>query len=96
MAASNTDDCFREFFGLKLVGLIGDVWPLRSQSENTTYKTLIFEDGRGITLSSNGSWWVASKEDVSKAVGTLRNILEKQKKDIEEVAKLAGIINEAR
>ena len=64
--ASNTDDCFREFIGLRVKGAV----MLRDS------RLLIFEDGRGLVVHHNGSFWVRSKEDVAREVSLRRRHLE--------------------
>lgn len=54
--ASNTRDCYREFVGQRLIGLVFDALPVRRRDIARGTVTMIFEDGRGLTIGSNGSY----------------------------------------
>ena len=82
MPASNTFDCFREFIGQKVLGVF--------QNPKSGEKTLVFEDGRGLTFSGQSTYWVTSAGDITLAVFHMRKDLEKLSKDLKDVIKLAG------
>lgn len=88
--ASNTFDCFREFVGKKVVGVLQGALPVGRRDIASGTKTLVFEDGRGLTVASNGSYWIDSKEDVDRAVSEVTEELEKLRRDTEDVLRLAG------
>lgn len=87
MIAANTRDCFSEFIGQKVVGVIFDALP---RTSFISTKTLIFEDGRGLTTASNGSYWIDSAFDVSRAVQIVRDELAAAEKRLRGVLNLAG------
>lgn len=68
MVASNTHDCFREFLGQKLTGLLFGALPLGRADLSSGTKTLIFADGRGLTISSHGAYWIDSADEIHRAV----------------------------
>lgn len=89
MAASNTKDCFREVVGKRVKGVIFDALPRNSAVSDGT-KTLIFDDGTGLTIASNGSFWRESSEEISRAISIKKTELEAAKRDIEDVLTAAG------
>lgn len=91
MAASNTKECFRECVGKRVKGVLFDALPNggRKDLSNGT-KTLIFEDGTGLTFSANGSFWRETNEEVHRAIERVRHELENNKKDIQDVLIAAG------
>jgi len=90
MTAANTKDCFREFTGQRLAGVIFDALPLSRRDIAAGTKTLIFEDGRGLTISSKGSYWIDSAADVKAAVGMVRRRISDTQEDLFGVLELAG------
>ena len=93
--SSNTKDCFKEFFGMKLKGVLFDALPINREVISKGNKTLIFEDGRGLTFSnSNGSFWIDSKEDIDFAISSEKEKYINARKDIEEILSLAGEVFE--
>ena len=91
MTASNTKDCFRECVGKKIKGVLFDALPNggRRDLSNGT-KTLVFDDGSGLTISSNGSFWRENVEEVSQAIQRKRADLEDNERDIKDVLTAAG------
>ena len=73
--ASNSKDCFREFLGKKFVGILFDTMPISDARLASGNKTLIFEDGRALTLSDNGSYWIESEKEVARAVNKTKSEL---------------------
>lgn len=65
--ASNTKDCFRAVVGHTIKGVLFDAMPPNRHDLRQGNKTLVFEDGTGLTISSGGSYWLESKEDVDRA-----------------------------
>lgn len=90
--ASNTRECFREFVGQRMKGLLFDVFPMHRHDLSGGSKTLVFEDGRGLTIASNGSYWIESAADVLRAVEIRQAELDARKADIAEVLALAGVL----
>lgn len=87
---ANTRDCIRGFIGQKVVGVLFDTLPLNRKDLARGTKTLIFEDGRGLTFSDNGSYWPESAEEVKRAVEQTRRHLETTQRELEGVLTLAG------
>lgn len=94
MTASNTKDCFRECVGKKVTGVLFGALPLGDRDIASRTKTLIFDDGTGLTISSNGSFWRETAKDVRHAVEWKRDELNATKGEIAEVLALAGALSE--
>jgi hypothetical protein len=77
---SNTNDCFREFIGQRVKGVI-------LTAEN---RMLVFEDGRALTVHHNGSYWVSNAVDVSFALAERRRHLQTVEREIRDLLTLAG------
>jgi hypothetical protein len=90
MAASNTKDCFREFVGQTVRGVMFDALPISDARLASGTKTLVFEDGRGLTISSSGTFWIESIKDIKAAVKVQRERLVQAEKDVKDVLILAG------
>ena len=88
--ASNTPECFEEFTGQKLKGVLFGRLPRTAHDIAVHCKTLVFEDGRGLTINDNGSYWIEKKEDVAWAVENLRKEAERHQRTVEECIRLAG------
>lgn len=87
LAASNTRDCFREVVGKRVKGVLFDECP--SPSSPGT-KTLIFEDGTGLTIASSGAYWRESAATIKQAVEVKKKQLARLQQDIEDVLTAAG------
>ena len=92
MPASNTRDCFREFVGQKLVGLMFDAMPMSRADLKAGNAHLIFEDGRALTLSNNGSYWIDSADDVIRALEANKRRLEQLQRETSEVIVASGLV----
>lgn len=90
MAASNTFDCFRECVGLKVVGVLKSAMPPSDRRLAAGTKTLVFEDGTGLTIAPNGSYWRERKDEIDKAIRIRQRELEANRSDIEDVLVTAG------
>ncbi len=90
MAASNTKDCFRECVGKKIVGVLFGALPLNDADIANRTKTLVLDDGTGLTISSNGTFWRESAKDIRRAVDLKRDELNVTNREIVEVLALAG------
>lgn len=82
--ASNTRGCFRAFLGQRMLGLFNVL------SDDSPCTTLIFEDGRGLTIARNGSYWVDDANTINRALERQRNRLEATQFEIAEFLTLAG------
>jgi hypothetical protein len=90
MAASNTNECFREVVGLRVKGVLFNALPIGRRDLSGGNKTLIFEDGRGLTISTNGSFWIESAEEVARAISIAKDKLKASQRDLKDVLDLAG------
>lgn len=89
---SNTRECFSEFIGQRVIGALFDAFPVSRRDLAGGTKTLVFEDGRGLTIASNGSFWVENPDEVRRAVDSKTRELQKAGNEIEAVLKLAGAL----
>lgn len=62
---SNTSGCFQTFVGERLIGVVEDL--IESHEPDISCRTLIFESGRGLTITSNGTYWLESRNTVRAA-----------------------------
>ena len=83
--ASNTQECFREFIGQELIGLLFGRVPQLASASTSLGTTMIFRDGRGLFISATGAWWVVSADDVRAAVRHRRDELIKAHDDLQTV-----------
>lgn len=90
MTTSNTKDCFREFLGKTVKGVLFNALPWNRTDLAKGTKTLIFDDGRGLTIASNGSFWVDDAEEVRRAINERTIELRKTQEEISEVLSAAG------
>lgn len=90
MTTANTRECFSEFVGQKVVGVLFDALPLSRADLRAGTKTLIFEDGRGLHIHSNGSFGIVTKEDVDSAIRATQRRIEATQRDLAGVLDLAG------
>ena len=75
-------DCFRECVGKHVKDVIFDTFPVGYQDLNSGTNTLIFDDGTALTISSMGSYWLESPEEIKRAIQELRARLERTKAEI--------------
>lgn len=90
MVASNTKDCFRHCVGKRVTGVLFDALPVNCRDLSVGNKTLIFEDGTALTISSNGSFWVELPSDVRQAIEVRQGELEAVQTEIMDVLIAAG------
>jgi hypothetical protein len=95
MAASNTHECFEEFLGQRLIGLLFNAMPANRADLRAGNRHLIFEDGRALTLSDSGSYWIDSEKDVRRAIEAKKRELDQNSKEIEAVLELAAAMDTA-
>ena len=90
MSTSNTKECFRECIGLKVKGVLFDALPMGGLALAHGTKTLVFDDGTGLTVSGNGSYWRETKAGIEGAVDDVRARLARAHQDLEDVLASAG------
>ena len=88
--ASNTKDCFREFIGHTVKGVLFDALPVGRYDLQGGNKTLVFDDGRGLTFANNGSYWIDSADEVKRAITIVKGMLEAAQLDAKDILALAG------
>lgn len=96
MTTSNTHECFTEFIGQKVVGCLFNACPPQDRALASGTKTLVFEDGRGLTIASNGSYWTESVETIKRAVRIRERELRDTESEIRGVLAVAGALGEER
>jgi hypothetical protein len=89
-AAANTNECFTEFIGRTVVGVMFDAFPPARHDLSAGTKTLIFDDGRGLTISSKGTFWIEREEVVQRAIAKAQHDLDATQKRLGGVLALAG------
>lgn len=87
---SNTPDCFRDCVGRQVTGVLFDTFPLGRYDLSGGTKTLIFDDGYGLTISSNGSYWIENPEDVQRGLARKQRELMQIDADLIEAVRYAG------
>lgn len=87
---ANTRDCFSEWIGNYVTGVIFDALPLQRPDLAIGSKALIFDDGRALVIHGNGSFYVAGRLDVEAAVQRKVQELERASGELAEVLRLAG------
>jgi hypothetical protein len=92
---SNTQECFRICVGRKVVGVMFDALPIGRMDLRAGNKTLIFEDGEGLTISSRGTFWTETKRDIFVAVREREAELASVTNEHTEVLRLTGLAENA-
>jgi hypothetical protein len=92
MAASNTKECFRECVGKKVVGVLFDAMPPGRTDLSCGTKTLLFDDGSGLTISSKGTFWVEHPEEIKRAIAEAHGALRRNQRDLKDVLDAAGVL----
>lgn len=92
MVTSNTRDCFREFVGQRIIGLMFDAMPMSRADLRQGNVHLIFEDGRALTLNRSGSYWIDSAEDVIRALQKNKDRLEQLQRETAEAIAASGLV----
>lgn len=90
MPAANTRECFNEFIGQRLVGMLFDALPLNRPDLSSGNRSMVFEDGRALTLADNGSYWIDTADEVQRAIRAKQKQLDATAREIADVLKLAG------
>lgn len=90
MTASNTQDCFRVCIGKTVRGVLFNALPDGRDELAAGTKTLVFDDGTGLTISARGTFWIDSPEDVTRAIARKKMELASVQKEIGEVLAAAG------
>jgi hypothetical protein len=92
-AVSNSQDCFRVCIGRKVIGVLFDALPIGTRELRAGSKTLIFEDGYGLTISSHGTFWTESADNIRRAIRERESELAAASNEHREVLKLTGLSN---
>lgn len=87
---SNSHETFSTFVGCTVKGFLKNCFPLGRRDLSAGTKTLLFECGWGLTVSSKGSYWVESPEDVKRAINYAKKELATAQREIRDVLALAG------
>ena len=90
MTASNTKECFIECVGKTIKGILFSALPLNDRSLSAGTKTMVFNDGTGLTIASNGSYWPENAENIKYAIEARRKELNVTKSEIGQLLALAG------
>lgn len=88
--ASNTRECFSSLIGCRVVGVLFDALPIGRRDLSAGTRTLVLDDGRGLTIASNGSYWIENADEIQRAIDAVRERLDATKAEIAGVLKLAG------
>ena len=88
-ATSNTDECFSICVGRRVVGVLFGALPLSNAAIARGTRTLVFEDGYGLTISNKGTYWTETKDDVARAIARKRDELGRTQRELEQVLQLA-------
>jgi hypothetical protein len=91
VSTANTRDCFSTFIGQRVKGVLFDALPVARRDLASGTKTLVFEDGRGLTISSKGTYWVESVRDVQRAIRQQEKALSTTMDELAGVLQLAGL-----
>jgi hypothetical protein len=87
--AANTRECFTEFIGQRVVGVLFDALPAHRGDLAAGTKTLIFEDGRGLTIASNGTCWIERADEIERAARAVALELEATRRRLQGVLRIA-------
>ena len=68
MTASNTKECFTDCIGKTVLGCLFDAFPSNRRDLAAGTKTIVFDDGTGLTIASNGSFWPENRKDVETVI----------------------------
>lgn len=90
MQTSNTRGCFSCCIGRRVVGVLFDALPLGRRDLAAGNKTLVFEDGYGLTIATRGSYWTESKSDIAQAIDRKKAELDQTSAELKDVLELAG------
>lgn len=90
MAASNTQQCFQECVGLKVVGVIYNALPRHRRDLAQGNKTLIFDDGTGLTISDRGSFWREPVDEIRAALNARMSDLTEAQATLDRLSKASA------
>lgn len=91
MTASNTKQCFMDVIDLTVIGVLFDALPASRRDLAKGNKTLVFNDGTGLTISDNGTFWRESADEIARAIRIKGAELDETRRAIEAVMDLAGV-----
>jgi hypothetical protein len=90
VAAANTRECILQHRGKKIIGALFGALPIGRADLADGTVTIVLDDGSGLTFSSTGAYWTEPKDDVSRAIGRIREQLEASSAMSAEYLRLAG------
>jgi hypothetical protein len=88
--ASNTRDCFRYLIGREVKGVLFDALPVNRRDPAAGTKTLILDNGEGLTVTSKGTYWIDAAEDVAQAIRAKKRELVQLSEELQRVLEAAG------
>lgn len=86
---ANVRDCFTGCVGRTVVGVLFDALPVNRPELASGSKTLVFDDGMGLTVRGT-AFWVDSAADVQRAIGHRAAELERATAELQAVLALAS------
>jgi hypothetical protein len=89
-AAANTRECFSVCVGRQVVGVLFNACPPSRPDLAVGTKTLVFDNGCGLTVAENGTFWIESVETINLAVDQRKAYLKTATAELEGVLALAG------
>lgn len=89
MAASNTEECLLELRGRTIVGVLMNATHATT-SQST--RTLLLDDGTGITWNERGAFWRESANDVKRVLDARIKELEKTQDALSRMPEHAGAV----
>lgn len=90
-SCANITEVFRSFIGCTVKGCLFNAFPLNRHDLSAGSKTLIFDCGWGLTISSSGAYWAERPEEVKRAVERTKESLQKTQEEIRQVLQVAGV-----
>ncbi len=91
MTASNTKECFTDCIGKTVLGCLFDAFPSNRSDLAAGTKTIVFDDGTGLTIARNGSFWPENRKDVETVVRRKGTEIGRQLATLMGVLELAGV-----
>ena len=87
---SNTADVFRYAIGRTIIGVLRSALPVSRPDLAKGNKTLVFDDGTALTMTSGGAYRIERAEDVDRAVKRTQQKLDDAMRDYQAILDLAG------
>ena len=89
-SCANIHEAFSTFIGCTVKGVLFNALPSGRADLSQGTKTLVFDCGWGLTISSNGSYWPELPDEVRRAIQRKRQELATSQSQLKGVLKLAG------